>query len=826
MKTTAKNHYWEWLDYLAIMVATVSIVSITLLITDSFHPKQAFFIGGSLATIIFSFAKMRSISTADGQGLGFFTLFSLILFAAVFRLEPYPWINGGQDQGVYVSMSAYYQKGGNLFITDPISDKLSNETLKTIYKENLPEGSFQPGVFYSSRNDYVFQFYHLHPLWMAIFADFLGDGARIYSLTFFSLLSIIFLSLLAFELSGSRAAALAVGILLAVNPLHAFFSKWPVTEIVALAFSSMAFYYLARAYRLADYVVPSRWALGISCLSLSMLFFVRISGFLYLPALLLVFMVGTWFYQVHNNRFGKDLAAFSVACICLYVLSVFYGLSFSPNYSIYIYRSNFGRFANGDWILVMSVILIFMLLTMYVWHSHLCHAKVGKKFSFWLQPNVFVVFLVVITVVASVFSLHQVYLLGYTDTFASNSWLGSRWKLSGSGIAAVERSSVLNWILYSSPFLVAVGIVALLKRGADWKVALLLVVPVTAMLLFFLRTIVLPYQYYYARYLLTEAVPYIIIVFVVVTIGSGIAVWRRAGIAAVALSVLWFGYLTIQQFGAEEGIRPLNVLKQIATHVDQDDVLLIEPSGWSISSFHFETPLRFYFGIKMFTLPHEQRKLYAQEISGSFRRVFLLTPKPIEDDHFILIDRLLHFDRVMERSGHIPLKIVDNFWRQDLYLYEMKKIDWPSGVGWDFLFDRAHYPVSHNNAEIAKVLGDGWHSIEARHVWSTGRSEIKLVTEDFRSKQLPDFAVLEIAPFAASANRPIVVYVASCGDYEEQLDFRSAERISLRIPITVIDNQAECMIRFKIDNVHSPKQLGQSGDTRELGIALYAITFE
>ena len=42
---------------------------------------------------------------------------------------------------------------------------------------------------------------------MGIFGDFFGDIGRVYSLTFFSLLSIIGLFLLTFELTGSRLVA-------------------------------------------------------------------------------------------------------------------------------------------------------------------------------------------------------------------------------------------------------------------------------------------------------------------------------------------------------------------------------------------------------------------------------------------------------------------------------------------------------------------------------------------------------------------------------------------------------------------------------------------
>ena len=145
-----------------------------------------------------------------------------MLAALLFRAEPFLPLHGGQDQGVYVSMSAHLQREGSVFIDDPVPAALPNEQARNIYDSRLSWNrgqSLQPGIYLSrTRGDYVFQFYHLHPLWMATFAEWFGDGARFYSLTFFSLLSIAGIALLLFEMTGSRLAALVVGLLLALNP--------------------------------------------------------------------------------------------------------------------------------------------------------------------------------------------------------------------------------------------------------------------------------------------------------------------------------------------------------------------------------------------------------------------------------------------------------------------------------------------------------------------------------------------------------------------------------------------------------------------------------
>jgi len=50
-------------------------------------------------------------------------LLIILLAALIFRVGPYLYLPGGQDQGLYVSMSATYEKKGSTFITDKVREK-------------------------------------------------------------------------------------------------------------------------------------------------------------------------------------------------------------------------------------------------------------------------------------------------------------------------------------------------------------------------------------------------------------------------------------------------------------------------------------------------------------------------------------------------------------------------------------------------------------------------------------------------------------------------------------------------------------------------------
>ena len=278
--------FFRTFDFLVLSVVCISYAAVALLALDAFDARITVVAGLLLATAGRYFLPASFDPEHASSGKAVYPVILLVLLAALlFRAEPFLPLHGGQDQGVYVSMSAHLQREGSVFIDDPVPAALPNEQARNIYDSRLSWNrgqSLQPGIYLSrTRGDYVFQFYHLHPLWMATFAEWFGDGARFYSLTFFSLLSIVGLCLLVLEITGARMAALVTGLLLALNPLHVFFSRLHVTEIVALAFSAVGFYYLARAARGIQGGAPpaSTAALSaLSALSLSLVFFVRITG--------------------------------------------------------------------------------------------------------------------------------------------------------------------------------------------------------------------------------------------------------------------------------------------------------------------------------------------------------------------------------------------------------------------------------------------------------------------------------------------------------------------------------------------------------------------
>ena len=168
------------LEAFSLWLSATSLVAVGLLCVEIFDPLRAV-AGGFLLTFLFwSFRPVDAATNALSSESARHALpaLALLALALFFRADPYLWVGGGQDQGVYVSMASHYAETGSPFITDAARDSLSAELTETYDRNNIIvlggdqfvvgeyEGRFLPGVYIKSieQSQYVFQFYPVHPL--------------------------------------------------------------------------------------------------------------------------------------------------------------------------------------------------------------------------------------------------------------------------------------------------------------------------------------------------------------------------------------------------------------------------------------------------------------------------------------------------------------------------------------------------------------------------------------------------------------------------------------------------------------------------------------
>ena len=830
--------FFRAFDVLVLSVVCISYASIALLALDAFDGRLAVIAGLLLATAGRYFLPARFEPEHASRGKPVFPVILLVLLAGLlFRAEPFRPMHGGQDQGVYVSMSAHLQREGSVFIDDPVPAALPDARSREIYASGLPDDGYfaaavQPGVYYSGgKGDYVFQFYHLHPLWMAVFAELFGDGARFYALTFFGLLGIVGLCLLVLEMSGARAAALVTGLLLALNPLHVYFSRLHVTEIVALAFSAVGFYYLARAARGVRRSAPpaaTATLAALSALSLSLVFFVRITGFLYLPLVALVYGLGVWWTARQRPAYTRQVIGYGGLVAALYAVSVLYGLYYSPLYALEIYRWRFAGLLGTYWKEILAVVSLGTIAAGAILPFAVRSEVARRRLAFAARPGVWLGLAGAAIAAGIAGSFYEAYVIGFTERYAFTRHY-TRFGIVGAGAPIFWQTGVVGWLLYTSPLLALVGIAGAYRAPRHWPVVLLYVFLGVCLFANLAVNVPVIYQhYYYARYLASEIVPYGIAIAVTVTFLATARWFRVLGAASIALTIPFHLYYVLQQMPVREGERPYAAMTRIADAVG-DGLLLLDLESWGgraawARAARLQTPLTYYFGKRVF--PFESREL--NDILASFEgisgaNVWLLGRRPSDHECFRHVETFAYRDARMNGAATIPVSVNQRWWNQDLYLY--RRLDACTPERAEFRLDAGRmYPMARGYVYAQRVLGPGWHNPEERHVWSGAAQTLELSRGWFDGERWPAVLLMELRPYAASPEHPVTLTVSS-GDAQREIVFDGGATAVHEVGLGCPEESRTCTVRLDVDGARSPQEVRGSRDRRTLGIGLYNVGF-
>ncbi len=602
------------LDIIVVFIISTSIVSISSLLLNVFKVHISIILSLLFTLSIFYIrSSMWTIDLNLKKNTHTLYILILLLIGLLFRVEPYHYIAGGQDEGVYVNMSQYFEKYGKIFITDDVRNNLT-EDLKNAYDsanlkinirvEDQYEGSYLPGVYLKDQqnSEYVFQFYHLHPLWMSIFGKLFGDENRIYSLVFFSLLSIIAFYLLAFEFTKNQYLAFFAGALLAINPLHAFFSKFPVTEIVALTFSTLSFYYLLKYYNLTREKLYFPVYLVLSSLLMCGMFFTRISGFMYIPFFYMILIL----VQIYilDKTVKNHIKVYIFSVFLLYAISVWYGMVFSFPYSHDIYNISFSKVFGSKWqeglVLLLGLLVVFYLLLLYPCRK-ICRDKL-KQYLSKFRGLIPYLFLIVIGL-----GFYKVYQLGYTEKYLEHQWYNLRWKAAGKEWIAFLYWSVFVVVEYLSPFLIIVFSYILFSQTKTNDVQRTILI--LFILLFFIHISLLqwfiPYQYYYARYLLSEALPFILL-FTIIGLNR-ITKYKYVSYTLIGFSAIYMLFFTTMQFKGKEMHGFHTSLSQLKKYIGPDDILILDKRILHTVG-EIKTSLKFYYDYNVLSVKNNKDK--------------------------------------------------------------------------------------------------------------------------------------------------------------------------------------------------------------------------
>ena len=681
----ADLRFFRTVDFIVLSVVSISFTAIFLLVVSRFDARIAVIAGLILATVVrwFTPARLDAQRASAGRPVGPILLL-VLLVALAFRTEPFQTLDGDREPGIYASMSAHLQREGTAFVDDRLPDALPDERAREIYRAGGPDDSepgspARPALDLSPASDGdVFRLQPLHPLWLAIFGEAFGDATRFHALGFFGLLGVLGLSLLAFELTGSRPAAFAAGMLVATNPLHVFFSRSPAPEAVALAFSSLGLYYLARAFRGMRRAQPAATAtlvtLAAACVSL--VFFVRATGFPYLVASTPLFGLGVWLKLRNREAWGRRILGFCAAVAALYGVSVLYGLGYATGDAPGVYERTLGNLLGSGWPLVVAGIMALAAAGLAEVARNPGRPVVRRLLMGAADPRPWIRLASLLVAVALAGSFLQAYLIGFTELYATDP-LYRALGIAGAGAHVFLQSGATGWLLYVTPWLAAVAMLGMHRPPPRWPLALLYGLLAVCMAATLLASIPVVHRHYdHARLLLGETVPYGLVIAVAVTFRTAPGTFRRLGMAAILAAIPFQLFFTAKQTPVREGVQPYHVMSRIAGAVG-NDVLLFDVEGFrhgtrSSTAARLQTPLTHYFGLRVFPF-HGANQV--GEAMASFegavggRRLWLLTPGPSAHPGLEPYETFAFGDRRVSGSTTIPTTIDERGGPQTLFLY-------------------------------------------------------------------------------------------------------------------------------------------------------------
>lgn len=568
-----------------LFVGVVGNISVVGLVIDIFRPLVTLVVSVVLTVVILllwlraSLASRVNPRALSHRSLLNPALISAVATGAVLRWKPSNFLQGGQDQGLYVNMAYTLRRWGELRFPDTARRSLS-AAAQQIYDMTALSSYYTVNKVQSTS---FIEFYPLHPALMAVTSATIGGTGK-FALTLFALLGIWCGWHLAMEIDGRRTCAVIFVFLLALNPALVFFAKFPVSETTALTYTMIGFLFLVRGVKAAgtfDRVLN----LLISVLAFNSLFYVRWQFLLYLP-FVLVIIVGNFVFARHRNL-SRVVALHGVVCILLFGLSfVFYKQKMPELYGP-VMASIRDMLPSTRQLVTMTLLgSIFVLLAL----------RFARASDFELIHQLFVrrsgvlfVFSIVVSA-GSILYLYRgesMYPWGYVTPADADSWV-------------VRFHVLFRLAQYVSPwFLVMVMVMAAFSQPRNQLTSCVYLFAALCWTGVLLRPFV-PYLYYYGRYIVVDALPVVLLLGSIGVTSVLAGRWTKVGAGVLALTLIYSAWFSVVQVGKTEG-EDVGFYFGIASVVQKADVLVVSSVSQQVI-----VPLRAYFELTVLGVP-EQR---------------------------------------------------------------------------------------------------------------------------------------------------------------------------------------------------------------------------
>ncbi|NSL53760.1 hypothetical protein [Uliginosibacterium aquaticum] len=806
--------------WLVLFVSLVSVFGIFLLSISFFSVPFLLCLSVSAIGIVHVFVGARI--TWKNFRLNW-VFFLILLWGGFFRFEVYPHMMGGQDQGLYTNFSVTMLREGALNYVDYFRSELP-ESLRLAY-DDVSMSSVR--MLDTNKSLMTIDFYPLHPMWMAIFSWGLGAESKTLSLLFFSIVGIWSAKKLAQEIFASEKAGLLAAFLLATNPVLVFFSKFPVTEMVAMTFSINGFLYLLVGIKRKE-LLGKVFFCGLAILCFCAFFFIRLQFMMYLPFFSLLF-AGAALYG-WRQCFRSGLIPAVATLFVLFGLSLFWYYIFQRDLVSSLFENHLSRLLSFKFLVLAVLVFCTFLLGVLAIRRFIRpdHLRAAGE---WVLKHAGKLFVLVLLL--SGYSLVRLYSSGVMPPF-------DHWTLDISDPFLFRFHVAYRFLLFVSP----AGLLVLVFGALFCKVrtkagGLLFAFLATAWGVLLLQPWI-PYLYYYGRYLAGDILPYSLIAL------AGVLVYlaRIRGLVLSGFLIAIIGsyqlYFSASQLSFVES-ETLGSYNEFLSHIDPSDVVLAvgmddrilvplriahEVRVFSVKGMNstaFMTS-QYLVDLQSFVVSKGGRLLILSSLDAplrlgrfvggaTFRNSFFSNGEHIRGAHGI------------QKVGDIAtllLPLAREVKEERWVFYDATAVDFSAVAGGGPCEGSFDLSKSSKSPLFAFSLS-GFSHPEDEGRWTIGEhASIRCTLRDGVDPKKIRINALAFVNGESSLGLAVSIN----GGRRHDFRFSGAQRYhDFYVPVENIGN-GKLSVEFFIENARSPADFGLSADSRKLGVSVRSVSLE
>jgi hypothetical protein len=415
---------------------------------------------------------------------------------------------------------------------------------------------------------------------------------------------------------------------------------------------------------------------------------------------------------------------------------------------------------------------------------------------------------------------YKVYQLGFTAQYHADYALGVRFALAATGWRAVASSSLVVSALYlCPPLFIAFLLLALPRWREPGIVAVLLFLTYFVVHVALLEWVV-PFQPYYARYLVSEFVPYTILFVICASASLQPGRLRTALSALLVFSGLYGLVLSAAQIGKQENEGVYESVSRLAAHVGPRDLLLIDDAhiqGFAISEL--KTPLVYAFGLQVAdvsaaSLNNEE---YLNSLRRSFDDLLLVSCRLTHPPQFALVDSLRFWVMTFSHAVQPPNRIVARI-DSHLNLFRLDRTKFAAGTIVDF----------GSGGMGNDWLETGWSHLEPWGIWGIGHSAKLRINPQALAVDAPISGLkFQLKAFVSPQHPEQQVRVMLDGEEVQKLHFRYPDETDLPAELLLsaarLQGLRPISVEFVMPQAVSPQSVGLSDDPRVIGVGLKSV---